>query len=653
MLITLSIKQRMKNRLLYIFSATLALCFTLHSCGLEDPLGGHQNESGYIEFVARPVSLDKSIVTTKANDAIENDIHNAFILIFDESGRKIMQQDIKTLNTYPSISIPVDKGLSTVTACFLINVPPSFANGISGLTNPNPGTNDNSYISTAVLSDITYSTVAPFGVPMIDHDGDGTTDPKACLPMFGMDSFNIHRADKTCLISVKRLFAKATVNISMNLTDTGTLSVNRNTYFELASYQLLNLPKKARLVEPSPTATTYETNWHGQNGAYQVQQVNPASNTPIYNTDAVGYDSQKLYTFDIYVPEYYLIPLANTTEHYGEQEYKPEMYDSENKTAISVKLKGTYKPVSGGNIGLEYDLYLGENATNSFTLKRNKHYINNIVIKGVNDRDLDCRVTVTEGGDMIDVYGEVANCYAISQTGDFSFKAYKGAYKYDQLSTAPKCSAGTTVEIIAQDINGVTFEYPEGSTNPFVVTDDPDVEGLKVISFKVSEISADCNMVIALKNGETTEWTWHLWFIRGLSLGNMGFFELGTQDMPDNKGQMMDMNLGVTRALTGDWIGGLATGFYYKYGYRAPYFTDAIKGNGTKYHGKMEAEDYSSWNTTDKSESDPCPPGYRVPKSSVWSSNNTGVGCHALLQGIFPTRDRTCISCIAGRFFTD
>ena len=31
---------------------------------------------------------------------------------------------------------------------------------------------------------------------------------------------------------------------------------------------------------------------------------------------------------------------------------------------------------------------------------------------------------------------------------------------------------------------------------------------------------------------------------------------------------------------------------------------------------------------------------------------NTGVGCHALLQGILPTRDRTQVSCIAGRFFT-
>ena len=32
---------------------------------------------------------------------------------------------------------------------------------------------------------------------------------------------------------------------------------------------------------------------------------------------------------------------------------------------------------------------------------------------------------------------------------------------------------------------------------------------------------------------------------------------------------------------------------------------------------------------------------------------DTGVGGHFLLQGIFPPRDRTRVSCTAGRFFTD
>ena len=38
---------------------------------------------------------------------------------------------------------------------------------------------------------------------------------------------------------------------------------------------------------------------------------------------------------------------------------------------------------------------------------------------------------------------------------------------------------------------------------------------------------------------------------------------------------------------------------------------------------------------------------------SPWNSpgQNTGVSSHSLLQGFFPTRDQTQVSCIAGRFF--
>ena len=37
-----------------------------------------------------------------------------------------------------------------------------------------------------------------------------------------------------------------------------------------------------------------------------------------------------------------------------------------------------------------------------------------------------------------------------------------------------------------------------------------------------------------------------------------------------------------------------------------------------------------------------------------WDSpvKNTGMGCHAFLQGIFPTRDQTQVSRMTGRFFT-
>ena len=42
----------------------------------------------------------------------------------------------------------------------------------------------------------------------------------------------------------------------------------------------------------------------------------------------------------------------------------------------------------------------------------------------------------------------------------------------------------------------------------------------------------------------------------------------------------------------------------------------------------------------------------QAPLSMGFSSKNTGVCCRALLQGIFPPRDRTHVSCVADRHFT-
>ena len=49
------------------------------------------------------------------------------------------------------------------------------------------------------------------------------------------------------------------------------------------------------------------------------------------------------------------------------------------------------------------------------------------------------------------------------------------------------------------------------------------------------------------------------------------------------------------------------------------------------------------------------PIGCSQPGSSVHGDspgNNTGVGCHTLLQGIFPTQELSSGLCTAGRFFT-
>ena len=48
----------------------------------------------------------------------------------------------------------------------------------------------------------------------------------------------------------------------------------------------------------------------------------------------------------------------------------------------------------------------------------------------------------------------------------------------------------------------------------------------------------------------------------------------------------------------------------------------------------------------------PWPIARQVPLSMGFPRQNTGVGCHFLLQGSSQPRDQTQLSCVAGGFFT-
>ena len=599
----------MKNNIIYI--SFLLFLSSLCSCSLEEAYTP-VNTEGTVEFVPRLTNYNDVNVTTKA-DADETAVYNSYLLLFNGEELISSTEDISSEGRAYSqkISTKVLGSLSSVTACYIANVPKTFVDNIKTASD----------LNTAVL-DLEYPENS-IGIPLLDHDNDDKTPSVLAIPMFGKQDITNLSAGAKPQINVTRLLAKVTLKIKMDLKDIGTLGRQRNTFFELLSLQLCNIPKKVYLSAPdkeSTDFTKYETLWDITKD-YAEPSTQIANQKKIYNQAATAINVSKDYSFDCYVPEYFLLPLSQSdtgldNDKYGQQEYKPNLAGE--KKAIYIKLRGNFDPAEGDAVGMEYDIYLGENSTTSFTLQRNKHYTNHVTITGIDNAsaEVDNRVTITTEKDLINIYGEVANCYAISNTGEYTIKAYKGAYKYSQLKDAPKC-IGTSVKIIAQDKEGVKFADLE---TPFVVSEE---DGIKTIRFNVTEISADCNIVIAMMKDEAIEWSWHLWFIKGLSFGNQGFFELGTQDMPNSDGdKMVDRNLGVIREIDGDWIGGVATGFYYKYGHRAPYFEDKLKDNDKQYHGFNEA-DYYPWDVDGKSPSDPCPPGYKVPSTDVWSGNAT------------------------------
>ena len=598
--------------------------FSLTSCGLEELYTPEKNPDAVIEFVGRPVGFNNQDVDTKsAASGIENTVNACYFLLFDATTGGILYRTGGDAGSLQNFRIPktelAAKGITSVTACYLVNVSKTFAEGLKYLEKTSSaasGTNpdDNECLSTAVIDIPSYQSGTPMGVPVIDG--------KAGIPMYGQTTTPIDLSKYTTPyeIPVKRLFAKATVSLKMNLTNGGS-GMQANSYMQMTSYGIYDLPEKVKLTEP--TEDDYESAWVKNVGTGSAIQLN----SKIYNQEANGIitDLPKELVFHCYVPEYYLLP-ESSAKGYGKEEYKPEIYDK-TKHPIYIQLVGSYEPVSGVSQNLIYKIYLGKNAATDFTLKRNTHYTNYLVIKGVeNNKDcgndnLDYRVEISQGN-VVSMYGEVANCYMIGKEGTYNFPAYKGAYKYAQLNDAPRCTS-KIAKIIAQDNNSIWLK----DENITVTTDE--LTGEQIITINVTDgdnaegeditTGAAGNAILALydDNGNI-EWSWHLWFTGGLNWGvaGMEFFEMTTQTYPSGS-DMMDRNLGANPSSAQQVLSqeGVAIGLYYKYGCKEPYLDGAYRGGGVLYDA--DGEEISTWSST-KSPTDPCPPGYKVPFEGAW-----------------------------------
>ena len=617
-----------RNNILSYVLVAIALLTGFSSCISLDEYTPTTEVSGDIEFVVRPTSYNGQVVQTKATNAtdFENNIHNCYLLLFNSAGNRVfISADMAGLSTYRISKSKIISLLggpnATCTACFVANVPADVVNGLTTLSAVNSAVLDINYSNVDVLD--ANGKHSSFVVPDFDLDGSGSNEPVQCLPMFGMEECNLGTAD-LFEISLKRLFAKVNVNIALGNILQGAAN------FKLVATHLTNLPTKVNLIEK-----TEESTWVKDASSFLQNQIEGPINQQIY----IG-GSHELY---FYVPEYYLTPLTkseytsstgNSEETYDSEKYKPKKYDSTKKPVL-LKLFGQYDAGIGGSPqDVAYELYLGEDASTSFTLKRNRHYKNTVTINGIANSmtgegdALDWRVDVSKM-DEVQVLGQTANCYVIGEAGTYIFPACKGVWT-EGLSTIPdnmKCSIkGTQIEIIAQDSQSISL------TN---LTYNPDS---KEFSFDVTNIN-DGNVIVGLtymENGvKKVEWSWHLWFVTGVNLGTAleGFFDVQSQTMP-NGFEMMDRNIGANINVSNlDLIPGTINGIYYRYGHRAPYFTDVrTNGNGTKYHGLNES-DYSTWNTEKKSVTDPCPPGYRVPASTTWNGDATKEHFEAQIAG--------------------
>lgn len=214
-----------------------------------------------------------------------------------------------------------------------------------------------------------------------------------------------------------------------------------------------------------------------------------------------------------------------------------------------------------------------------------------------------------------------ANCYIVSEAGDYKFKAVQG--NLDATVGNVKSvdvlweSFGTeTAPQIGELIASASYK------NGYVRFSTP-------VDFK------EGNALIAARNSAgVILWSWHIWFTD----------EPETHVYRTQSGLMMDRNLGATSADAGEVT---SLGLLYQWGRKDPFLgsasisesVDAASTGKWEYDGKADgmknmvdaAESnpttfYSSaggtW-TLEKSASDPCPVGWRVPRggeSGIWAN---------------------------------
>ena len=241
------------------------------------------------------------------------------------------------------------------------------------------------------------------------------------------------------------------------------------------------------------------------------------------------------------------------------------------------------------------------------------------------------------GGGSLSSNG-TANCYIVSQSGEYSFPTVKGNSSESVGAVARAAvlweSFGTNVKPKVGDLIK-SVSYKDG-----------------YITYQTADTFKEGNAVIAAKDASgKILWSWHIW-LTDQPQGQVYY---------NNAGTMMDRNLGATSSTPGD-VGAL--GLLYQWGRKDPFlgsssissnalakstitWPSAVKSNSSNgtidyatanptifirlnssnydwYYTGSSSTDNTRWTTSESNKSiyDPCPAGWRVPdggRRGVWS----------------------------------
>lgn len=635
----------MKNILKYIVIAAVIIISA--ACSREEFTPIHKGQN--VEFILRQTGFNGFDVAASETKALTNDqlteletrIHSLYFLVFDASGNRREFKSLATDITSQTLYHNYSNGPLTV--CYLANVPQAYAESIDH-------TDDFADVPLDGIS-YTYDKTS---------NGDFVVIPQIggvqCIPMFGKVAYpGAAVGESVVQIPLERLFAKVVVSLKADLSDDSWGIDFNPPSIELESFSVANLPEKVALQEALATDGTIirESAWTRASDAFADPLGTVFEPKLTVSDDGINLGGVSLSGFtkviSCYIPEYALTPSSSNTAN--DQKLKPTFCPSD-KHPVFLTFKGVAKQDKMVDVQLEYFIHFGENPYDSFSLRRNTQYDNNLTIKGTLDAVLetDKRVDATYHNlaDPLNTGSDnPANCYIISKPGRYLIPTYVGNDVNQLLS-------GRSAEVLS--LNGSTNNRID---NVECVT----VDGKNFIQFDLNMFDtagntaltdvAGGNKLLVLKdaNGQII-WSWHLWLCED---GIRPDLDQSMQKYPNENGNwngayVMNRALGATYAITLNNLG-LATyllefmgdiiglnlsdfvwqdGLYYQWGRKDPLTSAPTTGTGASHQNSVlnPSRFYTDWNNTiggwsdEKTINDPCPPGYKVPASSVWRNTN-------------------------------
>lgn len=268
----------------------------------------------------------------------------------------------------------------------------------------------------ADLEAFVYNVDSTLAMPMIDEDS------FRGFPMIGKqqgNAFNLHKEgnnenNSVATIPLKKLYSKVCFTMQINADQ---VVAGQTPSFKIEKVEVFNVPNKVRmgrkldangkpvygdtkdddyLTEMGVASTTKpDTLYHFTETPFTIDKFNKRtiSHSTSLTTDDV-------IEFGFYMPEHKVtpnpiqLPSTMTPEEKVKyaQYYKPtgvgavrngDGTTSAAKIATFVRIHGSYTDHNGQILGVKYDIYLGQNNYDDFTVKRNQQLNNKLIITGL------------------------------------------------------------------------------------------------------------------------------------------------------------------------------------------------------------------------------------------------------------------------------